>query len=89
MRIGFFEGIDSERGIAGRVADSLNLRQFLQVGLDEPTPDQVRIWRTRRRIDEATHGEGQRKITSVIVVDEDHRVEGVLHLHDLWTTQFL
>ena len=55
--IGYFEGIDSERGIAWRVADSLSLRQFLQVGLDEPTPDHVTISRTRRLIDEATHGE--------------------------------
>jgi transposase len=37
----FFEGIDSERGIAWRVADSLTLRQFLHIGLDEPTPDHV------------------------------------------------
>ncbi len=29
----------------------------------------------------------QRKITSLVVVDEDRRVEGVLHLHDLWRTQ--
>ena len=57
MLIGFFEGIDSERGIGWRVADSLSLRQFLQVGLDEPTPDHVTISRTRRLIDEATHGE--------------------------------
>ena len=35
MLIGFFEGIESERGIAWRVADSLCLRQFLQIGLDE------------------------------------------------------
>lgn len=55
MMIGFFEGIDSERGIAWRVADSLTLRQFLQIGLDEPTPDHVTISRTRRLIDEATH----------------------------------
>jgi arabinose-5-phosphate isomerase len=26
----------------------------------------------------------QRKITSMVVVDRDNRVEGVLHLHDLW-----
>jgi transposase len=32
MMIGFFEGIDSERGIAWRVADSPTLRQFLQLG---------------------------------------------------------
>jgi arabinose-5-phosphate isomerase len=28
----------------------------------------------------------QRKITSMVVVDAEHRVEGVLHLHDLWDT---
>ena len=27
------------------------------------------------------------KITSVVVVDERRRVEGVVHLHDLWRTQ--
>src|SRR4030088_180661 len=54
MLIGFFEGIDSERGIAWRVADSLCLRQFLQIGLDEPTPDHVTISRTRRLMDGAT-----------------------------------
>ena len=48
MLIGFFEGIDSERGIAWRVADSLSLRQFLQIGLDDTTPDHVIISRTRR-----------------------------------------
>jgi transposase len=55
MMIGFFEGLDSERGIAWRVADSLTLRQFLQIGLDERTPDHVTISRTRRLMDEATH----------------------------------
>jgi transposase len=57
MLIGFFEGIESERGIAWRVADSLCLRQFLQIGLDERTPDHVTISRTRRLMDEATHQE--------------------------------
>src|SRR5216683_1723835 len=37
MMIGFFEGIDSERGIAWRLADSLTLRQFLSIGLDDTT----------------------------------------------------
>jgi transposase len=55
MMIGFFEGIDSERGIAWRVADSLTLRQFLQIGLDERTPDHVTISRTRRLISAAAH----------------------------------
>ena len=30
-----------------------------------------------------------RKITSVVVVDDDRRVEGVVHLHDLWRTQMV
>ena len=55
MMIGFFEGIDSERGIAWRLADSLTLRQFLSFGLDEQTPDHVTISRTRRLIAGETH----------------------------------
>ena len=55
MMIGFFEGIDSERGIAWRLADSLTLRQFLSIGLDEPTPDHVTRSRTRRLISPETH----------------------------------
>src|SRR6202140_90786 len=57
MMIGFFEGLDSERGIAWRVADSLTLRRFLQIGLDERTPDHVTISRTRRLIGEVSHQE--------------------------------
>src|SRR5277367_5173098 len=55
MMIGFFEGLDSERGIAWRLADSLTLRQFLSIGLDEKTPDHVTLSRTRRLIDAETH----------------------------------
>jgi transposase len=55
MMIGFFEGLDSERGIAWRLADSLTLRQFLSIGLDENTPDHVTISRTRRLIGGETH----------------------------------
>jgi transposase len=55
MMIGFFEGLDSERGIAWRLSDSLTLRQFLCIGLDENTPDHVTISRTRRLIDGETH----------------------------------
>src|SRR5215210_541886 len=55
LLIGYFEGLDSERGIAWRVADSLGLRQFLRIGLDEDTPDHSTISRTRRLIDVETH----------------------------------
>src|SRR3954465_13225369 len=63
MMIGFFEGLDSERGIAWRLADSLTLRQFLSIGLDESTPDHVTISRTRRLIVAETH---QRIFSSVV-----------------------
>jgi transposase len=55
MLIGFFEGIDSERGIAWRVADSLSLRYFVGYGMDESTPDHVTLSRTRRLVDSDTH----------------------------------
>jgi transposase len=55
LLLGYFEGIDSERGIAWRVADSLGLRRFLGIGLDESTPDHSTISRTRRLIDVDTH----------------------------------
>lgn len=55
--IGYFEGIDSERGIAWRAADSLTLRDFLGVSLDEAPPDHSTISRTRRLMDLETHRE--------------------------------
>jgi transposase len=56
LLIGYFEGIDSERGIAWRIADSLGLRRFLGYSLTEATPDHSTISRTRRLIDVETHG---------------------------------
>jgi transposase len=55
LLIGYFEGIDSERGIAWRTLDSLSLRGFLGLGLEEPPPDHSTISRTRRLIDVETH----------------------------------
>ena len=55
LLIGFFEGLDSERGIAWRVADSLSLRKFLGYGIDEQTPDHSTISRTRRLFWLSTH----------------------------------
>src|SRR5450756_1555444 len=50
LLIGYFEGIDSERGIAWRLADSLALRRFVGIALDEYTPDHSTISRTRRPV---------------------------------------
>jgi len=55
LLVGYFEGIDSERGIAWRCADSLGLREFLRTGLDEETPNHSTISRTRRLVDVETH----------------------------------
>ena len=55
LLIGYFEGIDSERGIAWRAADSLALRDFLGLGLDTAPPDHSTISRTRRLIDLEAH----------------------------------
>jgi transposase len=55
LLVGYFEGIDSERGIAWRTFDSLALRSFLGFDLTQATPDHSTISRTRRLIDVETH----------------------------------
>jgi transposase len=57
LLIGYFEGLDSERAIAWRTADSFSLRQFLDLELPEAPPDHSTISRTRRLIDLETHRE--------------------------------
>ena len=55
LLIGYFEGLDGERGIAWRAEDSLALRRFLELELSEKPPDHSTISRTRRLIDVETH----------------------------------
>jgi transposase len=55
LLVGYFEGIDSERGIAWRAGDSLSIREFVGIPLDEGAPDHTTIARTRRLIDLETH----------------------------------
>jgi transposase len=55
LLLGYFEGLDSERGIAWRAADSLALRDFLGLALHDAPPDHSTISRTRRLIDLETH----------------------------------
>jgi transposase len=57
LLVGYFEGLDGERGIAWRAADSLALRRFLELELSEEPPDHSTISRTRRLIDVETHEE--------------------------------
>ena len=48
--LGYFEGLDSERGMAWRAADSLAIRSFVGLGLDAAAPDHSTISRPRRRM---------------------------------------
>lgn len=50
LLIGYFEGLDSQRGIAWRCSDSLSLRQFLGIPLGEGTPDHSTLTNTRKRL---------------------------------------
>jgi transposase len=66
LLVGYFEGIDSERGIDWRCSDSLSLKAFLGVACDQPAPDHSTISRTRRLIDLETHAEVFREILKVL-----------------------
>lgn len=55
LLLGYFEGLDSERGIAWRATDSLAVRSFLRLPLEDASPDHSTISRTRRLIDLETH----------------------------------
>jgi transposase len=74
LLIGFFEGIDSERGIAWRTADSLSLRKFLGYALDEATPDHSTISRTRRLYWLETHKAVFRWVLKIL--DQEGLVSG-------------
>ena len=66
LLIGYFEGIDSERGIAWRVADSLALREFLGLALTDSTPDHSTISRSRRLLELEAHQEAFTWVLTVL-----------------------
>ena len=51
LLIGYFEGLESERGICWRCEDSLSLRAFLGLNLTDRVPDHSTLSRTRHRFD--------------------------------------
>src|SRR5689334_7685975 len=53
--VGYFEGIDSERGLEWRCADSLSLREFLRLGSTESVPDHSWLGKTRARLPLEVH----------------------------------
>lgn len=57
LMVGYFEGIDSQRGIAWRCSDSLALREFLGLGMAERVPDHSSLTVIRQRLPLELHEE--------------------------------
>ncbi|HOY80058.1 MULTISPECIES: transposase [Sphingobium] len=55
LLIGYFEGIDSERGIVWRCSDSLSLREFLRLSSRDKVPDHSWLSKTRSRLPHEVH----------------------------------
>src|SRR5450631_2860270 len=74
LLLGYFEGIDSERGIAWRLDDSRSMRKFIGYALTEETPDHSSISRTRRLYSVETHKAVFRWVLKIL--GEEGLVEG-------------
>jgi transposase len=55
LLVGYFEGINSQRGIAWRCSDSLSLREFLGIPLGEDSPDHSSLSHIRQRLPHSVH----------------------------------
>jgi transposase len=64
--VGYFEGIESERGLEWRCTDSLSLRAFLGVPVTERVPDHSSLSRTRTRLDAKVYDEVFRLVLGVV-----------------------
>jgi transposase len=71
LLVGYFEGIDSQRGIAWRCADSLSLRKFLGSVLNENTPDHSSLTRVRDRLSLEVH---EQVFAFVLALAEKHQL---------------
>jgi transposase len=69
--VGYFEGIDSQRGIAWRCADSRSLAKFLGYGLKEATPDHSSLTRIRDRLPLDIH---EQVFAFVLALADDHKL---------------
>ncbi len=92
--LGMATVVEDSGGLVGIITDG-DLRRLMERRKDEAlhltaadamTKNPTTIPRTELA-GAALHLMEERKITSIVVVDADRRVEGVVHLHDLWTTQ--
>src|SRR5271157_5690169 len=70
LLVGYFEGIDSQRGIAWRCADSLSLRDFLGIALNHKTPDHSTLTNTRKRLPQEVFTEVFQFVLQIAVVKD-------------------
>jgi transposase len=64
--VGYFEGIESERGLEWRCADSLSLRAFLGLQMNERVPDHSSLSRTRTRLEGSVYEEVFRLVLGIV-----------------------
>ena len=94
-RLGMTCVLDGHGALRGVVTDG-DLRRHMTPGsnlleqraADVMTKRPVTIGRTLLAVDALRLME-ERRITSVVVVDDQGRAEGVVHLHDLWRTEMV
>ena len=79
--VGYFEGIDSERGLEWRCSDSLSLREFLLLEMRERVPDHSWLSRTRARLPHEVHTAVFDWVLALIA--EAGLVKGERHIHRL------
>ncbi|MEY4096060.1 MAG: Arabinose 5-phosphate isomerase KdsD [Acidobacteriota bacterium] len=93
--LGMTSVVDKDGSLAGIITDGdlrrkmgsapnameLHARDLMTVNPVSITPSTMAV--------EALAVMEQRKITSIVVIDADRRVEGVVHLHDLWRTEMV
>jgi arabinose-5-phosphate isomerase len=91
-KLGMTTVVEKDGRLAGIITDG-DLRRkmgtansFLELtARDLMTANPVAITQSTMAVEALAMME-QRKITSIVVIDGDRRVEGVVHLHDLWRT---
>jgi transposase len=66
LMVGYFEGIDSERGITWKIADSKSLQSFLGYTITETTPDHSSLSRIRDRLPLEVHKQVFAKVLEIL-----------------------
>jgi arabinose-5-phosphate isomerase len=83
---GSLAGIITDGDLRRKMGTTPNIQDL--TARDVMTANPIAISQTTMAVEALAMME-QRKITSIVVIDADRRVEGVVHLHDLWRTEMV